>query len=153
MLSNYLKSFSIISQLHLRSLIHQFLLKEVLPFLGNQSGTQLLEQLSVAWSNHQLYVKWMSRFFMYLDRYYVKLQAVPTLGCKGFSIFQSKVLNAELSEETRKALLGVVRKEREAEAGRGGGPEASSVGKGEGELAKKVVSIFIELGQVGRINI
>ncbi len=46
-----------------------YIKKRVLPILEKKCGIDLLKELAKAWSNHQLYVKWMTRFFSYLDRY------------------------------------------------------------------------------------
>mmetsp|Transcript_2015 Transcript_2015/g.4698 ORF Transcript_2015/g.4698 Transcript_2015/m.4698 type:complete len:570 (-) Transcript_2015:1396-3105(-) len=110
-----------------------YISKKVLVGLEKRSGVDLLRSLKTAWSNHQIYVKWMTRFFTYLDRYYVKLQAVPSLSAKGYGIFQTHVFQA-ISGETREALLAAIRSERDGEA------------NFDGDLVKTVCSIFIELG-------
>ncbi|CAD7938152.1 unnamed protein product [Amoebophrya sp. A25] len=110
-----------------------YITKKVLHGLDKRAGVDLLQALAEAWSNHQLYVKWMSRFFTYLDRYYVKLQAVPSLSAKGYSIFYQHVFQ-HVRNETREALLQSIRQEREGEA------------SFDEDLVKSVVSIFIDLG-------
>lgn len=48
--------------------MQQYISKKVLASLDKRSGSELLKALSQAWKNHQVYVKWMTRFFSYLDR-------------------------------------------------------------------------------------
>ncbi|CAO2836693.1 unnamed protein product [Amaranthus hypochondriacus] len=50
----------------------------VLPYLDDKSGTILLTELLVKWSSYQLMAKWLSRFFHYLDRFYI-----PRVGAFG----------------------------------------------------------------------
>ena len=36
---------------------------------SQESGVQLLTELSKAWQNHEIMVRWLTRFFNYLDRH------------------------------------------------------------------------------------
>ncbi|CAD7954020.1 unnamed protein product [Amoebophrya sp. A120] len=114
--------------------MNQYISKRVINGLEKRVGKDLLQALLKAWSNHQLYVKWMTRFFTYLDRYYVKLQAVPSLTARGYAIFNQSIFQA-VSGDTREALLQAIRSDRDGEAN-----------FSDGDIVKGVVSIFIELG-------
>ena len=57
---------------HHGSTIKDYLTSNVLPALKDTHDVYLLVELVKRWSNHILMNKWMTRFFMYLDRYYVK---------------------------------------------------------------------------------
>lgn len=41
---------------------------QVLPALRSHSDEYLLKELYKRWSNHKVMVRWLSRFFNYLDR-------------------------------------------------------------------------------------
>ena len=41
---------------------------QVLPALGSQRDDYLLKELHKRWNNHKVMVRWLSRFFNYLDR-------------------------------------------------------------------------------------
>ena len=41
---------------------------QVLPSLQTHRDEYLLQELLVRWGNHKLMVRWLSRFFNYLDR-------------------------------------------------------------------------------------
>ena len=54
-------------------------LLQVLPSLRDRHDEFLLRELIRRWENHRIMNKWMQKFFMYLDRYYVKHHSLPTL--------------------------------------------------------------------------
>jgi cullin 1 len=41
---------------------------QVLPALASQHNEYLLKELHKRWNNHKVMVRWLSRFFNYLDR-------------------------------------------------------------------------------------
>lgn len=43
----------------------------ILPALEDKSGAALLTELMLKWSGYQVFARWLSRFFEYLDRFYV----------------------------------------------------------------------------------
>lgn len=43
--------------------------QQVLPSLDGLRNEQLLTALYRRWTNHKVMVRWLSRFFNYLDRY------------------------------------------------------------------------------------
>eukprot|EP00397_Hematodinium_sp_SG-2012_P015955 GEMP01016261.1.p1 GENE.GEMP01016261.1~~GEMP01016261.1.p1 ORF type:complete len:754 (+),score=144.51 GEMP01016261.1:170-2431(+) len=104
----------------------------VLPALKEKRGIDLLRELLTRWQNHKIYVKWMDRFFSYLDRYYVKHQSVDPLAQKGYSIFQQSIFE-EVRHDARKAILDLITAERRGEVI-------------EHELVKGVIEMFLDLG-------
>lgn len=48
-------------------------LLQVMPSLKDQRDEALLKELHRRWTNHNLMVRWLSRFFNYLDRCDLKL--------------------------------------------------------------------------------
>jgi len=111
--------------------------RQVLPALRDKTDLALMRELLHRWTNHKIYVKWMDRFFTYLDRYYVKLQSVDPLHNRGFSIFHQLVFE-EVKKDTRSAILRVVNLERQ-----GDGIDQ--------DLVKGVIDMFIDLG-LGSLN-
>eukprot|EP00929_Paragymnodinium_shiwhaense_P111801 TRINITY_DN80084_c0_g1_i1.p1 TRINITY_DN80084_c0_g1~~TRINITY_DN80084_c0_g1_i1.p1 ORF type:complete len:756 (+),score=239.54 TRINITY_DN80084_c0_g1_i1:109-2376(+) len=112
--------------------------RQVLPALKDKSDIALMQELLKRWSNHKIYVKWMDRFFTYLDRYYVKLQSVEPLHNRGYSIFHQLVFE-EVKKDTRAALLRVINQERQGE-------------HIDQDLVKGVIEMFIDLG-LGNANV
>jgi cullin 1 len=91
-----------------------YLESKVLPALKNEHDEFLLQELNTRWQNHKLMNKWMSRFFMYLDRYYVKHHSLPTLLESGLHTFE-KVVFREIKVPVLKAMLALIEKERDGE--------------------------------------
>eukprot|EP00746_Dinoflagellata_sp_MGD_P069962 gnl/MRDRNA2_/MRDRNA2_28620_c0_seq1.p1 gnl/MRDRNA2_/MRDRNA2_28620_c0~~gnl/MRDRNA2_/MRDRNA2_28620_c0_seq1.p1 ORF type:complete len:754 (+),score=149.93 gnl/MRDRNA2_/MRDRNA2_28620_c0_seq1:93-2354(+) len=110
----------------------------VLPQLKGKSGVALMQELLLRWNNHKIYVKWMDRFFTYLDRYYVKLQSVEPLHNRGYSILHQLVFE-EVKKDTRTALLQVINLERMGE-------------HVDQDLLKGIIEMFIDLG-LGNLNV
>lgn len=97
--------------------IEQYLNKTVLPALrekASQGGTILLTELQFRWNNHQLMNKWLMKFFVYLDRFYVKHHSLPTLGQAGLRHFKLQVYE-EMKLETTRAILALIDQERDGE--------------------------------------
>mmetsp|Transcript_20177 Transcript_20177/g.47032 ORF Transcript_20177/g.47032 Transcript_20177/m.47032 type:complete len:754 (+) Transcript_20177:60-2321(+) len=112
--------------------------RKVLPALREKSDIPLIKELLHRWNNHKIYVKWMDRFFTYLDRYYVKLQSVEPIYNRGYSIFHQLVFE-ECKKDTRNALLRVINLERQGE-------------HIDQDLVKGVIDMFIDLG-IGNLTI
>jgi len=115
-----------------------YIQRQVLPALREKSDIPLIKELLQRWNNHKIYVKWMDRFFTYLDRYFVKLQSVEPLYNRGYSIFHQLVFE-ECKKDTRNALLRVINLERQGE-------------HIDQDLVKGVVDMFIDLG-IGNLNV
>mmetsp|Transcript_8195 Transcript_8195/g.26051 ORF Transcript_8195/g.26051 Transcript_8195/m.26051 type:complete len:755 (+) Transcript_8195:75-2339(+) len=111
--------------------------RQVLPALEDKTDIPLMKELLNRWSNHKIYVKWMDRFFTYLDRYYVKLQSVEPLHSRGYNIFSQLVFD-KVKKDTRTALLRVINQERQGE-------------QIDQDLVKGVIEMFIDLG-LGSLN-
>lgn len=94
--------------------IKEYLNKTVLPALQHKHDEFLLQELNLRWSNHKIMNKWMTRFFMYLDRYYVKHHSVPTLSEAGLTLFKTLVFDL-IKKDVVRAMLDVVNLERQGE--------------------------------------
>jgi cullin 1 len=112
--------------------------RQVLPALRDKTDLPLMKELLHRWSNHKIYVKWMDRFFTYLDRYYVKLQGVEPLHGRGYSIFHQLVFEV-VKKDTRNALLRVIDSERQSE-------------HIDQDLVKGIIEMFIDLG-IGNLEV
>lgn len=110
----------------------QYVQQKVLPALSNKRGIDLLVELKKRWQNHKLYVKWMDRFFQYLDRYYVKIRSAEPMNSKGLSIFRNLVFD-QISPNITSALLAEITSERE-------GFDIQE------DIIRTVVEMYIELG-------
>ena len=65
--------------------IKAYLENEVRPRLEPLNGPALLKELDLRWSNHLVMVRWMQRFFCYLDRFYVEMSSIASLTEQGHS--------------------------------------------------------------------
>jgi len=110
----------------------------VLPALRGKNDHALMVEVAKRWANHKIYVRWMERFFTYLDRYYVKLQSTDTLHNKGFLVFQNTVFE-QVKVEVRGAVLNSIDEER----------AGNMI---DVELIKGIVNMYQELG-LGNLNV
>ncbi len=103
--------------------IKQYLVNTSLPALldkisisesSHSSGPSiLLVELQKRWNNHQIMNKWLAKFFMYLDRYFVKHHSHPTLSQSGLQIFKTEVYDKVKANATA-AVLDMINEERES---------------------------------------
>jgi cullin 1 len=115
--------------------IESYLTSTVLPALREkvgQGGTILLQELKMRWANHQIMNKWLKKFFVYLDRYYVKHHTLPTLSQAGLRSFRTHIYE-ETKREATEAILNLINSEREGEI----------VDK---SLVKSIVELFESMG-------
>ena len=110
----------------------RYIQQRVLPALQGKSGPPLLEECLRRWTNHQIYVKWMDRFFAYLDRFYVKQKGVDTLNVRGVQIFKSLVYDTFKPQLTA-AVLDFITEER-------------NISDLPSDTVKGIVSMYIDLG-------
>ncbi|KAL8441834.1 hypothetical protein Emag_006860 [Eimeria magna] len=84
----------------------------VLPSLENRRGSDLLEELLRRWDNHRTLVKWLQKFFAYLDRYYVKMYMEAPLVKRGIAIFKDHVFE-RVKQPVSAAIEDAIRRQRE----------------------------------------
>jgi cullin 1 len=78
------------------------------------SGDELLEKLHAKWGNHGIMVRWMQRFFQYLDRFYVEINSLTPLTEQGHKIFKGYVFQPLITQITN-AVLQMISRERHEE--------------------------------------
>lgn len=109
-----------------------YITAQVLPSLRDHQGEVLLKQFWHRWTNHKVMVRWLSRFFNYLDRYYIQRHNLHSLNEVGLIVFRDKVY-ADVNKKARGAMLRCVESEREGD-------------QIDRTLIKNVLSIFQEVG-------
>ncbi|KAK9758085.1 hypothetical protein RND81_01G205800 [Saponaria officinalis] len=104
----------------------------VLPALSQKHDEFMLKDLVKRWSNHKIMIRWLSRFFNYLDRYFITRRSLPSLSEVGFNCFQDLVYK-DLCGKAKDAILALIHVEREG-------------GQIDRALLKNALSIYIDLG-------
>ncbi|KNA11180.1 hypothetical protein SOVF_137680 [Spinacia oleracea] len=104
----------------------------VLPSLGDKHDEFMLRELVKRWSNHKVMVRWLSRFFHYLDRYFIARRSLPSLNDVGLTCFRDLVYQ-EISGKAKDAVIALIDEEREG-------------GQIDRALLKNVLDIYVEIG-------
>ncbi|XP_052205424.1 cullin-1-like isoform X2 [Diospyros lotus] len=104
----------------------------VLPCLKEKHDEYMLRELVRRWANHKVMVRWLSRFFHYLDRYFIARRSLPGLNEVGLTCFRELVYQ-ELKSKVRDAVIALIDQEREGE-------------QIDRALLKNVIDIFVEIG-------
>ncbi|OVA01253.1 Cullin [Macleaya cordata] len=66
----------------------------------------MLRELVRRWGNHKVMVRWLSRFFTYLDRYFIARRSLPALLDVGLACFRDLVYN-EIKGQVRDAVISL----------------------------------------------
>ncbi|XP_057461540.1 cullin-1-like [Actinidia eriantha] len=104
----------------------------VLPSLREKHDEFMLRELVRRWANNKVMVRWLSRFFHYLDRYFIARRSLPALKEVGLTCFRDLVYQ-ELKGAARDAVIRLIDQEREGE-------------QIDRALLKNVLDIFVEIG-------
>ncbi|KAK4388459.1 Cullin-1 [Sesamum angolense] len=67
----------------------------------------MLRELVKRWLNHKIMVRWLSRFFHYLDRYFIARRSLPALKEVGLTCFRDLVYQ-EINGKVRDAVISLV---------------------------------------------
>ncbi|KAK3164373.1 hypothetical protein QOZ80_1AG0016780 [Eleusine coracana subsp. coracana] len=81
----------------------EYIRNTILPPLKEKHGQFLLRELVHRWKNHKVMVRWLSRFFHYLDRYFISRRSLTPLKEAGWNRFKEGVFN-----ELKETVTGVV---------------------------------------------
>ncbi|XP_024965574.1 cullin-1-like isoform X2 [Cynara cardunculus var. scolymus] len=92
----------------------------------------MLRELVKRWANHKVMVRWLSRFFHYLDRYFIARRSLPALNEVGLTCFRESVYE-ETKGKARDAVIALIDQEREGE-------------QIDRALLKNVLDIYVEIG-------
>ncbi|KOM33528.1 hypothetical protein LR48_Vigan01g308400 [Vigna angularis] len=124
-----------------RESFEEYIVSTVLPSLREKHDEFMLRELVKRWANHKIMVRWLSRFFHYLDRYFIARRSLPPLNEVGLTCFRDLVYK-EVNGKVRDAVISLINKvfllmkidqEREGE-------------QIDRALLKNVLDIFVEIG-------
>jgi cullin 1 len=115
-----------------RECFEEYIRTTVLPSLREKHDEFVLRELVKRWSNHKIMVRWLSRIFSYLDRYFIARRSLPALKEVGLTCFRELVYQ-ELNGKVRDAVISLIDQEREGE-------------QIDRALLKNVLDIFVEIG-------
>ncbi|CAN4101182.1 unnamed protein product [Withania somnifera] len=110
----------------------EYINSTVLSSLREKHDEFMVRELVKRWANHKLMVRWLSRFFHYLDRYFIARRSLPALNEVGLTCFRDLVYQ-ELKSKARDAVIVLIDQEREGE-------------QIDRALLKNVLGIFVEIG-------
>ncbi|KAL3351536.1 hypothetical protein AABB24_019887 [Solanum stoloniferum] len=110
----------------------EYINSTVLSSLREKHNEFMLRELVKRWENHKVMVRWLSRFFHYLDRYFIARKSLPSLNEVGLTCFCDLVYQ-ELKSKARDAVIALIDQEREGE-------------QIDRALLKNVLGIFVEIG-------
>ncbi|XP_042444738.1 cullin-1-like isoform X1 [Zingiber officinale] len=115
-----------------KEVIMEYITSVVLPSLKDKHDEFLLRELVIRWSNHKVMSKWLSRFFSYLNRFFIKRNSLPSLDEVAFTCFRDQVYK-ETKGKVKDAVISLIDQERGGE----------QIDRG---LLKNVIEIFVEIG-------
>ncbi|KAJ6962609.1 cullin-1-like isoform X1 [Populus alba x Populus x berolinensis] len=115
-----------------REAFQEYINSTVLPSIREKHDEFMLRELVKRWANHKIMVRWLSRFFHYLDRYFIARRSLPPLNEVGLTCFRDLVYQ-EVNSKAKDAVLDVIGKERDGE-------------QIDRALLKNVLDIFVEIG-------
>lgn len=115
-----------------RESFEEYITSMVLPALREKHDEFMLRELVKRWGNHKIMVRWLSRFFNYLDRYFIARRSLPALNEVGLMCFRDLVYQ-EIKNNVRDAVITLIDREREGE-------------QIDRALLKNVLGIFVEIG-------
>ncbi|KAB2632415.1 cullin-1-like [Pyrus ussuriensis x Pyrus communis] len=93
----------------------------------------LLQECVKRWENNKIMVRWLARFFHYLDCYFIARKSLPPLHHQVGVNYLRDLVYQEVNADVRVAVIGLVGKEREGE----------EINR---ELLKNVINVCVEIG-------
>ncbi|KAL9233299.1 hypothetical protein vseg_008318 [Gypsophila vaccaria] len=109
----------------------------VIPALEDKNDALLLSELVVQWNNYKVMTRWLSKFFSYLERFYIPRVGVPGLLEQSIGIFNNLV-NARFSSKFIAAFTSMINRDRNGE-------------RCSRDLLKNVMEYFMEVqGSAGK---
>ncbi|XP_050150478.1 cullin-1-like [Malus sylvestris] len=71
-----------------RETLDEYITSTVLPSLREKQDDILLQEFVKRWENNKIMVRWLARFFHYLDCYFIARRSLPPLHQVGMNYFQ-----------------------------------------------------------------
>ncbi|KAJ9181945.1 hypothetical protein P3X46_005988 [Hevea brasiliensis] len=115
-----------------REICEEHLNSKVLPSLRGKRDQDLLQELVRKWANYKTMTRWLSRFFHYLERYFIPIRQLPSLQENSFIAFYNLVYG-EINGQVRNTVISMINQERNGELI-------------DQELVKSIVTIYVEMG-------
>nr|CAB3463929.1 unnamed protein product [Digitaria exilis] len=106
-----------------RESFEEYITSMVLPSLREKHDEFMLRELVQRWSNHKVMVRWLSRFFHYLDRYFISRRSLTPLKEVGLTCFRDLIYQ-EIKGQVKDAVIALI----------------------DRALLKNVLDIFVEIG-------
>ncbi|KAL7123838.1 hypothetical protein ABFS83_14G009600 [Erythranthe nasuta] len=115
-----------------RELFEEYIASTVIPSLSEKHGELMLREFVIMWSNVKIMGDKLSRFFHYLDRYYIARRYLPPCNKVGLVCFRNLVYK-QMKGNVIGAVLSLIHRERL-------GDQIDRV------LLKNVLDICVEIG-------
>ncbi|KAL8142821.1 hypothetical protein V2J09_015853 [Rumex salicifolius] len=74
-----------------REFIEDYIMSTVVPSIREKSGELMLREVVKRWENHKIMVRFLSKFFYYLEIHFIKSRILPSLVDVGLSCFHNLV--------------------------------------------------------------
>ncbi|CAF1923551.1 unnamed protein product [Brassica oleracea] len=113
-------------------IVEHYANETVLPCIQLKQDEYLLRELSRKWDHYKVFVKWLSHFFNYLERFFISYRNYPSLLEVAMKSFRDLVY-LEVQVSVKDVVMALIHKEREGE-------------QIERELLKNIVDIFVQSG-------
>ncbi|KAG5628233.1 hypothetical protein H5410_013451 [Solanum commersonii] len=88
-----------------REAFEEYIITTVLPSLREKHDELMLRELVKRWLNHKVMVKWLSRFFHYLERFLIAQRSLPGLNEVGLTCFRDQIDLEREGAQIDRALL------------------------------------------------
>ncbi|RYR76361.1 hypothetical protein Ahy_A01g000947 isoform C [Arachis hypogaea] len=106
-----------------KEVFEEYIQSTVLPSLREKHDEFMLIELVKRWANHKIMVRWLSRFFHFLDCHFIARRSLPRLNEVGLTCFRDLVYK-ELNGKVRDAVISII----------------------DRTLLKNVLYVFVEIG-------
>ncbi|KAF8111551.1 hypothetical protein N665_0074s0080 [Sinapis alba] len=104
----------------------------VLPSIMDKHDEYMLRELSRRWDINKIMVRWLSRFFFYLDRYFTPRNGLPSLKEAAMTCFCNQVY-LKVHFNVKQVVIAMIHKEREGQ-------------QIDRALLKNVLDLFVQNG-------
>ncbi|KAF8038202.1 hypothetical protein BT93_B0915 [Corymbia citriodora subsp. variegata] len=120
-----------------RESFEEYITSTVLPSLRQKHDELMLRELVKRWENHNVMVRWLSRWFHHLNDHFIRRRSLPPLNIVSLTCFRELVYE-QLKVNVSDAVISLIDKEREGE-------------QIDRALLKNISEIFVKIG-TGQTN-